>query len=40
MEDVEAVFDAVDGHLVKEDFAVLEEDASDGERAREDEVLV
>ena len=41
VEDVIAVIvDAIKGHLVKNELAVLEEGASDGERAREDEILV
>ena len=41
MEDVFVVFDAVKSHLVESHFAVWEEvGASDGEGAREDEVLV
>ena len=43
LEDVEAVLDSVQRHLVEKDAAVLEEGASDGKRpvqGREGEVLV
>ena len=41
MEDVFAVFDSVQSHLVESHFAGWEEvGASDGEGAREDEFLV